>query len=721
MTDLVCMNSFTWTRLSLPAPVTPETAQAALQALAGISGQPRVVLEAEGNAGVISWRLGADRAVTHRILAAIQVALPGLRTANERSASAAPMLKAAGVHLPGHRQRPVQSDGIEPVARAVLGALSQASRNEQVRLQVILGPRRRPRRLRDIEPDIRRDALAKYAQYRFGCSLRIAASAATHERTRRLVDCVAAALRGLETPGARLVLRRASTDSFDTARSPYLWPLELSIDELVPMLGWPVASKPDAELPGVPSRHPVQLVATSGVPRTGFRLGLSSLDTTRPVAIKPVDLLRHLHLLGPTGVGKSTVMGNLALQVIEAGHGAVVIDPKGDLVTDLLGRIPESRRDDVVVIDPTDAAPVGLAALTPRGHVSADLLADTVLGIIHSLHAKSWGPRTHDILHASLLTLVRRGDASLVMVPLLLTNSGFRRSVTQRAVKADPLGLGSFWGWYEGLSAAEREHAIAPLMNKLRPILLRPGMRAVLGQRCPRFDLSDVFTPTDSGTGRIVLVSLSKGTMGPEAAQLLGSLVVGLLWQAALGRAAVPQSQRRPSFVFIDEVQEYLRLPGDLSDALAQARGLGVGFVLAHQHLGQLSTPVREAVLANARSRVAFQLSAKDARDLTTKAGPIAPEDFAALAKFGAYAHLHVDGMQAPWCSLVTQPLPAATQTVAAIKERSRQRYGQPLDEVERDLESLIDTPRPPSGNPLGRTSRRASSTTDGPASGAQS
>lgn len=715
MTDFG-FDSFTWTQLSLPIPVTPESTQAALQALAGLSGQPRIVLEAEGNAGMVAWRLGADRSVTPRIIAALRIALPGLRTTDMPQSTSTSMQQAAGFHFPGHRQRPVQSDNIEPVVRAVLGALSQASGKERVRLQVILGPRLRPRRLNDVEADIRRDALAKYAQYRFGCSLRIAGSAATPERTRRLIDGVAAALRSIETPGARLVLRRASTIAVESARSPYLWPLELSINELVPMLGWPVASKPDTDLPGVPSRHPVQLAAMSVVPRSGLHLGVSSLDVARPVAIKPVDLLRHLHLLGPTGVGKSTVMGNLALQVIEAGHGAVVIDPKGDLVTDLLGRIPEPRRDDVVVIDPTDEAPVGLAALTPHGQGSADLLADTVLGIIHSLHAKSWGPRTHDILHASLLTLARRGDASLVMVPLLLTNSGFRRSVTQHAVKADPLGLGSFWAWYEALSAAEREHAIAPLMNKLRPILLRPGMRAVLGQRRPRFDLSDVFTKR-----RIVLVSLSKGTMGPEAAQLLGSLVVGLLWQAALGRAAVPQSQRRPSFVFIDEVQEYLRLPGDLSDALAQARGLGVGFVLAHQHLGQLSTPVREAVLANARSRVAFQLSAKDARDLTTKTGPIAPEDFAALPKFGAYAQLHVDGMQAPWCSLVTQPLPVATQNVVAIKGRAREQYGQPLDAVERDLESLIETPPPPTGNPLGRTPRRDSSTTDVPESGGRS
>lgn len=713
MTD---RSPFAWTRLTLPTPVTPEATQASLQALAGLSGQPRIVLEAEGNAGMISWRLGADQSVTPRVLAALGVSLPGLRTADAPQSASTPLTQAAGVHLPGHRQRPVQSENVEPVARAVLGALSQARGHERVRLQLILGPRYRPRRLTDIEPDIRRDALAKYAQYRFGCSLRIAASAARPERTRRLIDGVAAALRGLEAPGARLVLRLASVAAVSSARSPFLWPLELSIDELVPMLGWPVAPKPDTGLPGVPSRHPVQLAAASVVPRSGLRLGISSLDSARPIAIKPPDLLRHLHLLGPTGVGKSTMMGNLALQVIEAGHGAVVIDPKGDLVTDLLGRIPEFRRDDVVVIDPVHPAPVGLAALTPQGQVSADLLADTVLGIIHSLHAKSWGPRTHDILHASLLTLARRGDASLVMVPLLLTNQGFRRSVTQGVVKADPLGLGSFWGWYEALSDSEREHAIAPLMNKLRPILLRPGMRAVLGQRRPRFDLSDVFTKR-----RIVLVSLSKGTLGPEAAQLLGSLVVGALWQAALGRAAVTQSQRRPSFVFIDEVQEYLRLPGDLGDALAQARGLGVGFVLAHQHLGQLRPSVREAVLANARSRIAFQLSARDARDLTTKTGPLAPEDFAALPKFGAYAQLHIDGAQAPWFSLATQPLPPATQDAAAVKERSRQQYGQPLDAVERDLESLIATPPPPSGNPLGRMPRRDSSTTQGRKSGGSS
>lgn len=383
--------AFTWTPLTLPASVTRDGAQAALQALAGLSGQPRIVLEAEGGSGLVSWRLGADRASAPRVLAALSVPIPNLRAVHTTPAEAVTMNQAVGVYLPGHRQRPMQSNNTEPVARAVLGALSQARGHERVRLQLILGPRYRPRRLTNVEPDIRRDVLSKFAQYRFGCSLRIAASAATPERTRRLIDGVAAALRGLEAPGARLVVRRASVGAVSSARSPFFWPLELSIDELVPMLGWPVASRPDADLPGMASRHPVQLSAPAVVPRTGLRLGVSPLDTARPIAIKPADLLRHLHLLGPTGVGKSTVMGNLALQVIKAGHGAVVIDPKGDLVTDLLGRIPESRRDDVVVIDPMDIAPVGLAALAPQGDVSPDLLADTVLGVIHSLHAKVLG------------------------------------------------------------------------------------------------------------------------------------------------------------------------------------------------------------------------------------------------------------------------------------------------------------------------------------------
>lgn len=689
---------FTWTTLALPAPLTAEAATSAMQALAGLSGQPRIVLEAVGRSGRVSWRLGADQFVTPRILAALGAHLPTLRTSPARDGNEHTD-RAGSIHLPGHKQAPLNVAQIEPVTRGILTALATASPREVVRLQVILGPRYQPRRIRDVEPRLRREATAKYGAYRFGCTLRIAATAASDERSGRLVEGVVAALRGLLAPGVGLQLRRNRPSVVDQARSPFLWPLELNVAEVAAVLGWPIASKPEALLPGVPASHPVALPIPANVPTRGRVLGLSALDLKRGAALSVNDSLRHLHVLGPTGVGKSTMMASLALQDIEAGRGVVVIDPKGDLVDDLLARMPESRQRDVVVLDPRDGAPVGVDAFAGE----PDLAADALLGVFHSLYATNWGPRTHDILHACLLTLARRGDASLAMVPLLLTNPGFRRSVVQPAAKRDPMGLGSFWSWFDGISDGERTQAIAPLMNKLRPILMRPGLRAILGQRRPKFALSDVFTKR-----RILLVSLSNGTLGPEGAQLLGSVVVALLWQAALRRSAIAPARRHPVMVFIDEVQDYLRLPGDLGDALAQARGLGVGYTLAHQHLGQLTPNLQGAVMANARSRVAFQLSPSDAKVVaSSSSGQLDARDLQALPAFHAYASLLVDGSTEPWCSLTTQPLaPCSAATATTVRALSQTSYGRPLDDIERDLIDLAEGSDRRDQTPLGRTPR---------------
>jgi len=266
-----------------------------------------------------------------------------------------------------------------------------------------------------------------------------------------------------------------------------------------------------------------------------------------------------------------------------------------------------------VVLDPRHDRPVGINPLIGR---DPELAADSILTVFHTLFEDSWGPRTSDILHASLLTLARRGDASLVMVPLLLTNPGFRRSVVHREAARDPLGLGTFWATFESWSEGERAQAIQPLMNKLRSVLLRPTLRGIFGQRSPKFDLSDVFNKN-----KVLLVALGKGSIGIEGALLLGSLVTTQLWHTILARTTVPPEERTPVNVYIDEVQDYIAGLGDLGDALATARGYGVGFTIAHQELGQLREH-RGAVLANARSRLVFQPSPADARDLATSFAP---------------------------------------------------------------------------------------------------
>ncbi len=538
----------------------------------------------------------------------------------------------------------------------------------------------------------------KVSDHGFACSLRIGVTADTLSRRRALVLGLLAAIRTSEAAGIQLRLRPELERRLNSAGRPLWWPLRLGVNEALLLTAWPLGSD---DLPGLPAAHPKSLPpapGTLGVQRVIAQATAPGVDAT--LALPAKAALQHLHVIGPTGVGKSVLLGRLIQQDIAAGHGVVVIEPKGDLVDDVLSHIPAERRDDVVVLDAADRAAVGLNPLATSGE-RAEVTADLLLAVFKALYADSWGPRTQDILHACLLTLARRHDATLVMLPLLLTDAGFRRSLTSGL--NDPLALGPFWAWYDQLAPGERAQAIAPLMNKLRQWLLRPSLRAVLGQREPRFQLSQVFTEN-----KILLVPLRKALLGPEAAALLGSLVVAQLWQAIQARAAMPATKRQPVMVYIDEVQDYLHLPTDLGDALAQARGFGVGFTLAHQFLGQLPAPMRAAVLSNARSRVCFQLSREDAGLLAKGHPELGAEDFTSLGQYQVYASLFARGAVTPYASGVTLPPTRAISRPSELLRASRQRYGRSLDEIEAGFADLLATTGQGSETALGRRRRTA-------------
>ncbi len=409
------------------------------------------------------------------------------------------------------------------------------------------------------------------------------------------------------------------------------------------------------------------------------------------------DALYHTVLLGPTGAGKSTALAHLALADIAAGRGVLLIDPKTDLVADILARIPERRRDDVVVIDPTSSRPVGINPLArtqaarsgalsssgggvPGGGASPELVADTVLATFKGVFAESWGVRVEQVLSAALVTLARTPGATLVDLPLLLTNAVYRQRLIA-ASGADPLGTGQFWAAYEALSEAQRQQWVGPVLTRLQPFLIRPHLRATLGQATPSFDLGEVFTRR-----RIVLVSLNKGVLGAESARLLGSLLVGQLWPLILARAAVEPSRRHVVSVFIDEVQDYLSLPGSLADALAQARSLGAAFHLAHQYRGQLPAALKAGIDANARNKIIFSLSAADAAELARQAIDLEAADFQLLPRFGVYARTLHHGRENPWCHATTLPPTPPTQDALALRAASQARYGQDAAQVEAAL-----------------------------------
>ena len=264
--------------------------------------------------------------------------------------------------------------------------------------------------------------------------------------------------------------------------------------------------------------------------------GVSMDMVPKKLSISPKDSLEHTHLIGPTGSGKSTAMLHLILADIHANRSVLVLDPKADLVGDVLARIPEERADDVVVIDPSEPSPCGFNPLAFKDYGDPALLADSILSVMKEIFSDSWGIRTADILNAALLTLVKVENATLLWLPALLTDEAFRMKIIHKI--DDRVALLPFWEQFNTLKDSERRQHVDPVLNKLRQFLLRPGLRNVLGQAKPKFTLTDLFNKR-----KIVLVPLNRGLIGGESARLIGSLIVGLTWTLALSRAKLPPAQ----------------------------------------------------------------------------------------------------------------------------------------------------------------------------------
>jgi hypothetical protein len=665
------------------------------------------VIEAVGVRGAVVHRLALPGSTAPVLVEQIRAALPALGILRLGSRPSVTIDRAVEIRL-STANRPLGIELAEPASRALLTALSTVRGGESLVLQwhlirpahptpvghhveharasslseevsrALLGGRR------GLDAEARGSLRAKRSLPGWRIVGRIGVHTEDSPRQRQLIQQVILALRSAEAPGVRFGFRTINPGNLIELRKPWLVPTRLNIAELAAVSAWPVGDT--ASYPVV--RQTSRAVApTRAIASTGRALGVATYPgQERPVAIGVRDALRGLHVLGPTGTGKSTLLLRLICQDMVAGRSVVVVEPKGDLIADVLARIPADRVNDVVLIDPTDrAAVVGVNPLM-TSDASSELVADQLLSIFHHTYASSWGPRTSDILYASLLTLARTPGMSLAALPLLLSDPSFRRRVIGDL--NEPVVLQPFWQAFEAWSVAERTAAVAPTLNKIRPLLVRPSLRAVLGQASPRFEIRQVFTER-----KILLVNLAKGSMGPEAAALLGGIVMSQLWQTSLERSAVEPARRHAVFVFVDEFQDYLNLPTDLAEALAQARGLGVGLTLAHQHLGQLNPQMRSAVLANARSRVVFQLAADDARVFAADS-QLDPDDFHSLGAFEAYAQIVADDAVQPWLSLRTEPASQPVSDQAQLRELSRNRYGTSLAQVDGELAALRSSGR---------------------------
>ena len=716
-----------WHQLRFTLPLAQDAAVGLVERVLADGSLGRVVLELRASGGQATWAVGSRAG--ERLARVVGELVPGCRVSRGVSRRAVDQAVVVSARPLG---TPLATERLATVVRAILAALASTAEDEELVVQLQVGRRFSPQVLGRVEPqgwlellglvpipslsgERGRRMRAQVGRHRAAVCLRLGVRAASPLRQRTLLQGLLGALRLLEGPGARLRARTEHPAKLDGVRRPWRAGLELGAGEIVAMAGWPVG---EGALPATPSAHPRVLpLPAARETQRAFATGVADQSGER-LGISIGDALYHTVLLGPTGAGKSTALAHLALADIHAGRGVLLIDPKTDLVADILARIPEQRRDDVVVIDPTSSRPVGINPLAraqaarssalspvgggvPGGGASPELVADTVLATLKGVFAESWGVRVEQVLSAALVTLARTPRATLVDLPLVLTNTAYRQRLITTA-GADPLGTGQFWAAYEALSEAQRQQWVGPVLTRLQPFLIRPHLRATLGQAAPSFDLGEMFTRR-----RIVLVSLNKGVLGAESARLLGSLLVGQLWPLILARAAVEPSRRHVVSVFIDEVQDYLSLPGSLADALAQARSLGAAFHLAHQYRGQLPPALKAGIDANARNKIIFSLSAADAAELAHQAIGLEAADFQLLPRFGVYARTLHHGRENPWCHATTLPPTPPTQDALALRATSQARYGQDTAQIEAALLARIgqndNTPGDTSGDVVAR------------------
>jgi hypothetical protein len=713
--------SLTAFRLYPPAGLTPDNVAAWLGSLSALTHAawwwilpyPPVVVEIVATPEGIAHYLLVPSTMRGAILGSIRAHLAGARVEEESDyfASRPRMLIAAEWRLSSRRR----SLGVERAvitATGLLASLQPLAPGELICVQWTLTGGGTPSPVRNttgsrrdtpwrVETQTDSDDLrAMRLKQREGPLLnavgRLGITAASHSRAYALFGRTWGVLRQLNAPGARFV-RRLVPESLVTSRLRRLalpltaWPVVMNPREAVGVVGLPMSDTP---LPGIPLRVSRQVPPPHGVSRSGVTLAISNYPgSNRPLKLSRTDRLRHLYAVGPVGVGKSTLLANLAVQDMANGDGLALIDPKGDLATDVLARVPASRRDDVIVADLADIAqPVGLNVLASAGDEHGrELAADFVLSVLRSLWAQYWGPRTDDVLRAALLTLTHTktldGSAfTLVEVPELLTNLPFRHFVTDQPTV--PASLRQFWVWFENISEAERLQVIGPVLNKLRQFTTRTALRLTLGQS------KGLDIPALIRRRRILLVRLSRGVIGTEAAYLLGSLLVAGIWQATLGRAVLEPSQRRPYWLYLDEFHQIARLNVPLADMLAEARGLGVGVVMANQYVSQLSPEMRAAVLGTVRSQVVFQVEHDDAKLLEPRFAPtLAATDLTGLAAYEVALRLCSDNQVLTPMTGMTMPLMPAVSEPDDIQEHSRTRYGMARADIELALQNRLNTP----------------------------
>jgi hypothetical protein len=387
--------------------------------------------------------------------------------------------------------------------------------------------------------------------------------------------------------------------------------------------------------------------------------------------IKRDDRRRHMHIIGKTGMGKTSLLLNMAVSDIRNGSGLAFVDPHGDVADALLDYIPEHRIKDVVYFNPQDLEfPIAFNVLGDVPENQRHIVSDGLVGVFKKIWADSWGPRLEYILRNTILTLLENEESTLLDIMRILVDKNFRANIVYKM--HDPV-LKQFWlNEFDGYTDKLLVEAIAPIQNKVGQFTSSPLIRNIIGQAKSSFNLREIMDQK-----KILIMNLSKGAVGEGGAQLLGAMMITKMQLAAMSRVDIPEEERQDFYAYIDEFQNFST--DSFAEILSEARKYRLSLILAHQYVEQLSEIVRGAVFGNVGTTIVFRIGAADAEFMEREFTPVLTiEDLVNLPKWRIYLKLMIDGVTSQPFSADTLPNPELEliSNRDKIIEFSRNTYG---------------------------------------------
>ncbi len=424
----------------------------------------------------------------------------------------------------------------------------------------------------------------------------------------------------------------------------------------------------------------------------------NSRGAETPFGIKRRDRARHMYVIGKTGMGKSTLLENMAIQDIRNGEGMAFIDPHGSTAERIMEYVPEHRIKDVLYFAPFDMDfPVAFNVMEDVGYDKRHLVVSGLLSAFRKIWVDAWSARMEYILSNTLLALLEYDGSTLLDVNRMLVNKAFRKKVVDNI--KDPT-VRAFWvEEFANYTDRYTQDATPAIQNKVGQFTSNPLIRNIVGQAKSSFDIRQMMDDK-----KILIVNLSKGRMGEVNATLLGSMLVTKIYLAAMSRADVPAQTLAtlPNFyLYVDEFQNFAN--ESFSDILSEARKYKLNLIIAHQYVEQMEEEVRDAVFGNVGTTVTFRVGPFDAETLEKIFEPqFTATDLVNLGFAQIYLTLMIDGVGSPPFSATTMPPfdPPPATFVPEVIAASRATFGKPRAEVEAAIakwnEADAFVPEPP-------------------------